>query len=189
MRRQRVVDTARELFVEHGFHGTGVAQIARRSGIAVGQIYRDFGCKEDIVAALTRQDAAHALRLDTLKAAIDSSDSEQVTEWLLALLEAENDREGKALFAEILAESARNDRIAAIFKSLQADLRSKILIALVQIAPDSRMEEQRKLLADLLLTFSLGLVYHQLMAPDLRADLLVQAMQTTLRERLTAMAS
>ena len=51
-----MLDTARKLFIENGFHGTGVAQIAARSGIKVGQIYRDFSSKEDIIAAIVNSD-------------------------------------------------------------------------------------------------------------------------------------
>ncbi|RZM06398.1 MAG: TetR/AcrR family transcriptional regulator, partial [Sphingomonas sp.] len=37
---------ARRLFVEHGFHSTGIALIAKESGVAVQQLYRDFPSKE-----------------------------------------------------------------------------------------------------------------------------------------------
>ena len=39
-RRDKVVDVARRLFASQGFHATGMAQIAKESGVAVGQIYR-----------------------------------------------------------------------------------------------------------------------------------------------------
>lgn len=55
-RRRLVTDTARKLFMNHGFHATGMAQLAKESGIAVGQIYRDFASKEDIVAAICNAD-------------------------------------------------------------------------------------------------------------------------------------
>ena len=42
LRREKIVSAARRLFIANGFHATGVAQIAKESGIAVGQIYRDF---------------------------------------------------------------------------------------------------------------------------------------------------
>ena len=56
LRRRRITDAARKLFVANGFHATGMAQLAKASGIAVGQIYRDFAAKEDIVAALVTAD-------------------------------------------------------------------------------------------------------------------------------------
>ena len=42
LRRSHLLETARQLFAERGFHQTGMAQIAAASGIKVGQIYRDF---------------------------------------------------------------------------------------------------------------------------------------------------
>ncbi len=72
-RRRHLIDVARKLFTEHGFHATGVAQIAAASGIRVGQIYRDFSGKEDIVAAIVAEDVAAFLdedvRLRTLAGA------------------------------------------------------------------------------------------------------------------------
>ena len=40
--------TAHRLFLEQGYHGTSMREIARGAGIAVGGIYNHFSCKEDI---------------------------------------------------------------------------------------------------------------------------------------------
>ena len=45
---QAIVDAAYHLFVEQGFHGTSMRQIARRAGITVGGIYNHFEGKEQI---------------------------------------------------------------------------------------------------------------------------------------------
>ena len=59
-RRARIIAAARTLFAENGFHNTGIAQIAKQSGVLVGQIYRDFANKEEIVVAIRslREDSA-----------------------------------------------------------------------------------------------------------------------------------
>jgi AcrR family transcriptional regulator len=44
-RREKIIEAARKLFIDNGFHATGVAQIAKESGIAVGQLYRDFASR------------------------------------------------------------------------------------------------------------------------------------------------
>jgi AcrR family transcriptional regulator len=69
-RRRHLVDTARKLFIENGFHATGMAQISEQSGIAVGQIYRDFACKEEIVAAIVSRDCAQLMDAKQLEAAV-----------------------------------------------------------------------------------------------------------------------
>lgn len=188
LRRRKLIDTARNLFIERGFHATGVAQIARESGIAVGQMYRDFASKEDVVAALVEEDCATFLRADALKKAISNGDSDHMMTWLLSLLEPHTDREGKRLFAEILAESARNERIAAIFTSLQLELRATILAALAQLAPDPKLEKQRSLLADMVLTFSLGILHYELMVPDLGMHAVVEEMQNFMVERVKTLS-
>ena len=72
-RREKLIEAARALFAENGFHATGMAEIARRSGIAVGQIYRDFAGKEDIVAEIVTRDCALFLSAATLKNAIEAA--------------------------------------------------------------------------------------------------------------------
>jgi len=44
-RRERIMASARRLFLINGFHATGVAQIARESGVAVGQLYLVLVCR------------------------------------------------------------------------------------------------------------------------------------------------
>jgi len=53
--REAILDAALDLFVEHGFHGTAVPQLAERAGVAAGTIYRHFASKEALVNALYRQ--------------------------------------------------------------------------------------------------------------------------------------
>jgi AcrR family transcriptional regulator len=45
---QQIANAAFELFIEQGFHGTSMRQIARRAGIALGGIYNHFESKEQI---------------------------------------------------------------------------------------------------------------------------------------------
>ena len=46
--RQNIIDAAHMLFVEQGFAGTSMRQIAERSGLALGGIYNHFPNKEAI---------------------------------------------------------------------------------------------------------------------------------------------
>ena len=46
---------ALELFVERGFYGTAVPEIAERAGVGAGTIYRYFESKEALVNALYRE--------------------------------------------------------------------------------------------------------------------------------------
>jgi AcrR family transcriptional regulator len=54
-RREAILDAALELFVERGFFGTAVPEIADRAGVGAGTIYRYFESKEALVNAIYRQ--------------------------------------------------------------------------------------------------------------------------------------
>lgn len=184
LRRAKLIDTARKLFIENGFHATGIAQIARESGIAVGQIYRDFSSKEEIVAALVEVDCGQFMQAAALDAAINADDREMVRAWLLHFVEPDDDVEGDRLFVEIVAESSRNDRIAAIFASVQERLSANVLTALALLAPGDDRAERRAVLADAIMTVSLGMLHHRLMRPGLDTAPLVQVLQSMIDEQV-----
>jgi AcrR family transcriptional regulator len=65
-RRDSILDAALECFVERGFHGTAIPQIAEKANIAAGTIYHHFESKEALVNALYRKwKAAVAQRVFT----------------------------------------------------------------------------------------------------------------------------
>jgi AcrR family transcriptional regulator len=53
-RRREILDAALELFVERGFHGTAVPEIAQRASVGLGTIYRYFESKDQLVNELYR---------------------------------------------------------------------------------------------------------------------------------------
>lgn len=50
--REDIVTAAHQLFLEQGFHGTSMRQIAHKAHIAVGGIYNHFSSKEEIFLAV-----------------------------------------------------------------------------------------------------------------------------------------
>ena len=50
--RQEILQSAYLLFLENGFHGTSMRQIAQGAGIAVGGIYNHFASKDEIFMAV-----------------------------------------------------------------------------------------------------------------------------------------
>ena len=58
-KREAILEAALELFVERGFHGTAVPEIADRAGVGAGTIYRYFDSKEALVNAIYRQEKLH----------------------------------------------------------------------------------------------------------------------------------
>lgn len=54
-KREAIMAAALELFVERGFYGTAVPEIAERAGVGAGTIYRYFESKEALVNELYRE--------------------------------------------------------------------------------------------------------------------------------------
>jgi AcrR family transcriptional regulator len=156
-RRQHILDTSRRLFIENGFHGTGVAQIAVASGIKVGQIYRDFSSKEDIIAAIALRDLSHFLDQAALQRAIDDGDIAAIRQWILAFVTFGEDIDGYRLMPEIMAESSRNPRVARLQEEISGSARHALATALVAFAPGDARATARSELADLILTLGGGL--------------------------------
>jgi len=50
--RERIIEAATEVFARRGVHGTRVADIAERAGIAYGLVYHHFRNKEEILTAI-----------------------------------------------------------------------------------------------------------------------------------------
>ena len=156
-RRQHILDTSRRLFIENGFHRTGVAQISAASGVKVGQIYRDFSAKEDIVAAIALRDLSQFLDEAALDRAIHAGDMIAVREWILAFVTYDEDVDGYRLMPEIMAESSRNPRIARLQEEISSRVKNALAAALAAWAPGKDRAIARSELADLILTLGGGL--------------------------------
>ena len=50
--RQQIVAASHRLFLEQGFHGTTMRQIAKESGMALGSLYNHFADKDDLFRAV-----------------------------------------------------------------------------------------------------------------------------------------
>jgi len=155
LRRRKLVDAARTLFGEHGFHGTGMAQIAEASGIRVGQIYRDFESKEDIIAAMVGIDLSDFLDEAALARGLAAGDRDAVRGWLLDLMIRKQEPNDTTLLPEILAEASRNPRVAAIMREGDDRIRQQVGAALAMLVPGADAA-CRRCAEELLMTLMMG---------------------------------
>ena len=122
-RRQQIQDAAALCFRRSGFHGASMAEIARTANLSVGQIYRYFENKEAIIEAIVEQDTEEK----RVKFAEFLSAPGDITEYLIDNCVDAIDRfwdpERAALMLEVLAEAARNPRVAAILQKRDAEER------------------------------------------------------------------
>jgi len=72
--RQEILQTARKLFSEKGFHNVTMQEIARKSEFATGTLYKFFKNKEDIYKSLIVEQAGKFH--ETLTKAIEEEDDE-----------------------------------------------------------------------------------------------------------------
>jgi AcrR family transcriptional regulator len=70
--RDRILDTASELFYRDGYHAVGIDTIIARSGVAKMTLYRHFPSKDDLIAAyLERANAEFMVWLEDAIGAVD----------------------------------------------------------------------------------------------------------------------
>jgi AcrR family transcriptional regulator len=153
-RRRKVTNAARKLFAAKGFHNTGMAEIAIASEVHVGQIYRDFPCKEAIVAAITEADFATFVDTEALRLAVEQEDRTSVLVAIESLFEPSPCEE---TMPEIMAEAARNPRIAEIVGQLDARFRATLARALAVFAPGDAMATRREDVAELIMVLVIGM--------------------------------
>jgi AcrR family transcriptional regulator len=70
--RERILDTASELFYRDGYHAVGIDTIVAASGVAKMTLYRHFPSKDDLIAAyLERSNAEFMAWLEGAIAGVD----------------------------------------------------------------------------------------------------------------------
>ncbi|WP_297512606.1 TetR/AcrR family transcriptional regulator [uncultured Caulobacter sp.] len=116
-RRQQILDAACERVRQSGFHGASMADIAKAAGLSVGQIYRYFENKEAIIAAIVAQDLAE---MRDKFAELESQPGtllDAIEDHLPEAIEKSFDPRRAALALEVVAEAARNPKVAAIVRA------------------------------------------------------------------------
>lgn len=109
-RAAEILDHARQVFSDKGFDGASMQDLARKSGMSVGNFYRYFPSKDAIVEALIRrdldemeQDFATILEQDDPLSALRATIAERIRR-------AKCESEGQ-LWAEITAAALRKPEI------------------------------------------------------------------------------
>ena len=116
-RIDQVLDAAQSCFVDYGFHGAGMAKIAKRAGMSVGHIYHYFENKEAIIAAFVdREGEESAKRFAELEAIPKEQLADHMAERADEMLIHKTDAFQSVLNLEILAECQRNPAIAEIVR-------------------------------------------------------------------------
>lgn len=107
---QRILEAAKTCFVRSGFQGASMQQICAEAGMSPGALYRYFPSKEAIVEAICEAD-----RQQDTECFISLLENPSVVDGLvgaaIAHMRHVHDSGNARLFAEIRAESMRNEAI------------------------------------------------------------------------------
>ncbi|WP_338268604.1 TetR/AcrR family transcriptional regulator [Marinomonas pontica] len=150
-RKQCIIDATKHHVLSKGFHKASMSEIAKTAELSVGQIYRYFAHKDDIICALVEQFTQR--RLHYMASFLDKKD------WLerhFSDLNPESNNE-RIMHAEIKAEAARNPTIAQIYKESHQRLQKRAINIMAAQYPNM---DQKEIAAriEMLVTLSEGLL-------------------------------
>ncbi|MEQ8178477.1 MAG: TetR/AcrR family transcriptional regulator [Amphiplicatus sp.] len=126
-KREKLLQAAERCFIESGFHGARMAQIAKQAQMSPGHIYHYFESKEQIIAEMVR---AHAdEKLCALEKFKDAGD--RIVDMMLENIEESVDSNTEpfwsALMLEMTAEATRNAEIASTLRTVDADMKARVI--------------------------------------------------------------
>ena len=127
--RERLLAAAVEVFVEQGYEGARVQDIARAAGLTTGAIYANFRGKGELLF-----DAIGARAADEMAAMLSEARGHEVRE-LLELLgdRLVRPRDQAALLVDAIASARRDPDLAAALRDRLAE-REQVLVGLVERA-------------------------------------------------------
>lgn len=185
IRRQQILDAACERVRQSGFHGASMADIAKAAGLSVGQIYRYFENKEAIIAAIVAQDLAEMRdkfaemesQPGTLLDAIEDHLPEGVDKCF--------DPRRAALALEVVAEAARNPKVAAIVRYADEQERSLARTMMERDRKPEWSEAEFQARCEVVGLLFDGLLLRAVNHPDLDRAALTDVLRSTVRHLLS----
>ena len=185
IRRQQILDAACERVRQSGFHGASMADIAKAAGLSVGQIYRYFENKEAIIAAIVAQDLAEMRdkfaemesQPGTLLDAIEDHLPEGVDKCF--------DPRRAALALEVVAEAARNPKVAAIVRYADEQERTLARTMMERDRKPEWSEAEFQARCEVVGLIFDGLLLRAVNHPDLDRDALTDVLRSTVRHLLS----
>lgn len=184
-RRQQILDAASDRVRQSGFHGASMADIAKAAGLSVGQIYRYFENKEAIIAAIVAQDLAE---MREKFAELESRPGDLLDVIGAHMPEAIDkcyDQRRSALVLEVLAEAARNPKVAAIVRAADAQERALARTMLERSRKPEWTEAEFVARSEMIGVLFDGLVMRAVNNPDADRAALMKIFQATLKSILS----
>ncbi|HEX4179451.1 MAG TPA: TetR/AcrR family transcriptional regulator [Caulobacteraceae bacterium] len=162
-----MLDAAETCFRRHGFHAASMAGVAAEAGMSVGHIYRYFENKEAVIAAIVERDlTATAEQFERMREAPEGVVAAMVY-GLDECLDQAADPATSALFLEVMAEAARNPKVARMAAGQHAKIREWLTALFASGHGAELTQGQIDDVVDLLLLFMTGLRVRAAYDPDI----------------------
>jgi len=184
-RRQQILDAACACVRRAGFHGASMAEIAQAAGLSVGQIYRYFENKEAIIAAIVDQDLAEMREKFAEMERAGGSLVETIVSQRFDALDRHYEPDRAALMLEVLAEAARNPRVAAIVREADTVERALKRSILDRVSPPGASEEELVARGEVLSMLFEGMVIRGVNNPGANRQAMGAVLGSVLRHLLT----
>lgn len=164
--REKILSAARQLFVQRGFHQAGMAELAKAATLSVGQIYRIFPSKSDIILTIVEEEMIKR-QMSVERAILRISKGsptlvDKVEVFILEWLESQ----GVDLSFDILAEAVRNPDIMRCIADRGPIFRESVRLFTLAIEP--RLDVRQQAIAEeFLFDLLFGMGHRRLSLPSL----------------------
>lgn len=160
--RERILAAARALFVEAGFHGASLEEVARRADVARKTVYYQFGSKQGLLEAVVADIEQRAEIVMRVQSIIDQPDASQALP--AYLLEVCRFWEGaKEIMRTLHGLAALDPDVAVVLVSRDAARRARLVGFVDRIAAQQGLkseQSQRRLLEGLWMLTSFNTFDH-----------------------------
>lgn len=186
-RREQVLTAAADCFRRKGYHSASMAEISKTAGMSPGHIYNYFVSKDAIIEAIIEQQMVEMFEVFA---------SLQARPGMLIDVMVDGASEGvcnkldpalASLKLEMLAETARNEKIAGMLRCVDAQARQRFMAILQSERSLVKAEPESQLQARISVIFAMfdGLLIRQTLQPGLTADAVMVALGPALRALLS----
>lgn len=186
-RRNQVLTAAADCFRRKGYHGAGMAEISKTAGMSAGHIYNYFDSKEAIIEAIIQSNMEEMFSIfqqfeddpgDLLTIMLDGAEHG---------VERHTNQEKNALELEMLAEAARNQKVAFLMQQSDCYARARMRRLLTGERSLVKAASEQELDARINVIFAMigGLAIRRTLYPQLEKDTILLALRPALKTLLS----
>lgn len=186
-RREQVLCAAANCFKRKGYHGAGMAEISKTTGMSAGHIYNYFASKEAIIESIIERDMEEMF---SIFQQFESQPGDLVSVLLDGLdhgVERHTDMNQGRLDLEMLAEAARNEKVAILLRESDTHAREKMRSLLIGERSSIKAANTAEINSRIEVMFALmgGLVLRKILNPNIDKKTLLIALRPAMEALLT----